>query len=112
MVPLCSSQDIIDTQSKFIDAERLYYPAAGGMLDDRVSPVNWLRIHFDPIRRTISQPSLWNSGASVCWQFHKAVVLERSVSDFYYQQNIGRPRQRDRVEIIAPAQKRKIGLGL
>src|SRR5207247_8988244 len=82
------------------------------MLDDRVSPVNRLRVHFDPILRKISQPSLWNASACVSRKFHKAVVLACTVSDFYYQQNIGRPSQRARVEIIAPAQKGQIRWGL
>src|SRR5438105_11465576 len=79
MVSLSSSEDIIHTQSKLIDAGRLYYLAAGGMLDHSIGPVNWYRVHFDPIRRKIGKPDFWNSGACVSRQFHKAVVFERRV---------------------------------
>src|SRR6266568_470910 len=82
------------------------------MLDKRISSVNWLRVHFDPIRRKTSKPSLWNSCVSVQREFYKAVILERCVSDFDYQQNIGRPWQRARVEIVTPAKKRQIRLRL
>src|SRR6266852_2129943 len=82
------------------------------MLDDRVSPVNWLRVHFNPISRKISKPGLRNSGASVGREFHKAIVFERCVSDFYYEQDIGRPWPRVGIEIITPTQKRQIRLRL
>src|SRR5436853_1774184 len=75
IVLLFSSEDIIHTQSKCIDAGRLDYLAADGMLDDRVRSVNRLRVHFDPIRGKISQPSLRNSGAGVSRQFHKAIIF-------------------------------------
>src|SRR5205807_8633976 len=88
-----SSEDIVDIQSKLLDAGCLYYLTSSGMVDDRVSSVNRFRVHFDPIRGKISQPGFRDSGACVCRQFHKAVVIERTVSDFYYQQNVRRPWQ-------------------
>src|SRR5207302_9122316 len=89
-----------------------YYLAAGGMLDYPVSSVNRLRIHFDSIRRKIGKPDFWNSGPCVSRKFHKATVFERSVSDFYYQQDIGRPWPRVGIELITPTEKRQIRLRL
>src|SRR5712692_9230500 len=82
------------------------------MLDDRVSSVKRFSIHLDPLCGKIRQPGLRNSRASVRREFHKAIVFERCVGDFYNEQNIGWSWQRARIEIITPTKKRQIRLRL
>src|SRR5262245_16667306 len=99
--------DVHDALWKELRSHRLPGPEA---IDASITAVIWREMSHQRATIEIDQPILNDGRTCVDERLDVAVVIERRISNFDDQQNIGGPWMRLRVEVIARSQQHDVRL--